>query len=175
MGSGPVSTIPDSTAEGAACQCWLGTWPHDPCLGAARCCWLVPCSNDPLRCGLNSSSTNVTALRNLPQFAKFPQGCTVMPCFCIARQSHVLSWKLCATSLLVAWCHGWVGWGASIFFQAFLAIRDAAFAASGAPGDQKIPEGRRMDPGSRVDSPWVQAQCRQSLIQPQRGQHASAG
>ena len=24
---------------GAACRCWLGTWPHDPCLGAACLCW----------------------------------------------------------------------------------------------------------------------------------------
>ena len=60
--------------RGAACQCWLGTWPHDPCLGTAGCCWLGPCSTDPLRCGLNSSSTNVTALRNLSQFAKSLRG-----------------------------------------------------------------------------------------------------
>ena len=32
VGSGPVSTLPE-LAEGAACQCWLGTWPHDPCHG----------------------------------------------------------------------------------------------------------------------------------------------
>ena len=24
---------------GAACRCWLGTWPHDPCPGAACLCW----------------------------------------------------------------------------------------------------------------------------------------
>ena len=40
---------------GAACCCWLGTWPHDPCRGTACYCWLGPCPNDPLRCGLNSS------------------------------------------------------------------------------------------------------------------------
>ena len=32
-GSGPVCTVPRCRVVGAACQCWLGTWPNDPCLG----------------------------------------------------------------------------------------------------------------------------------------------
>ena len=68
VGSDPVSTLPEHVPKGAACQCWLGTWHLDPCHGDA------PRSNDPLRCGLNSSPSNITAMRNLPQFAEIPQG-----------------------------------------------------------------------------------------------------
>ena len=52
-------------------------------------------------------------MRNLPQFAKSLGISTVLPCYCIGF--HVLLWKLCATPLLVDWCHGWVGWGANFF------------------------------------------------------------
>ena len=96
VGSDPVSTLPEHVPKGAACQCWLGTWRLDPCHGDA------PRSNDPLRCGLNSSPSNITAMRNLPQFAKIPQGmhggALLLPC----SANHVLPWTLGATSLLVA-------------------------------------------------------------------------
>ena len=48
-------------------------------------------------------------MRNLLQFAKSLRGCTMLPCFCIARLTHVLPCRFRAASLLVAWCHGWVG------------------------------------------------------------------
>ena len=55
-GSGPASTVPHGRS-GAACRCWLGTWPHDP-----------------LRCGLNSSPSHTDAMCNLPQFANSLRG-----------------------------------------------------------------------------------------------------
>ena len=73
-----------------------------PAQGTAHTCWLEPRSNGPLRCGLNSCPSYISAWCNLPQFAKIPQGCTAMPCFYFAWYSHVLPWKLGATSLLVA-------------------------------------------------------------------------
>ena len=35
-GSGPASTVPHGRS-GAACRCWLGTWPHDPAVGQHAC------------------------------------------------------------------------------------------------------------------------------------------
>ena len=35
-GSGPASTVPHGRS-GAACRCWLGTWPHDPAVGQHVC------------------------------------------------------------------------------------------------------------------------------------------
>ena len=37
-------------------------------------CWLGPRSDDPLRCGLNSCHYHIYAMRNLPKFARIPQG-----------------------------------------------------------------------------------------------------
>ena len=84
---------------------------------AAYRCWLGLCPHDPLRCGLNSSPSYTDAMCNLPQFARIPQGrSTVLPCYCIAWHSYVLTWKFGATSLLVAGATvGWVG--APYFFQ----------------------------------------------------------
>ena len=92
-------------------------------------CWLGPFPHDPLRCGLNSSPSHTDAMCSLPQFANSLRGCTVLPCYCIAWLSHVLPWKLGATSLLVVCATvGWVG--ALYFFQVchFLEVyrRDAA-------------------------------------------------
>ena len=55
----------------------------------------------PLRCGLNSSPSYIDAMRNLPQFANFLLGCTMLPCYYTARHSHGLPWKMGAASLLV--------------------------------------------------------------------------
>ena len=101
--SGPVSTVLRSRSGAAFC-CWLGTWFHTTLL-----CCNGPCPHDPPRCRLNSSPSHTDAMRNLPQFANSLGISTVLPCYCIGF--HALLWKLCATPLLVDWCHGWVGWG----------------------------------------------------------------
>ena len=77
-------------------------------------CWLGPCPHDPLRCGLNSSPSHTDAMCNLPQFANSLRGCTVLPCYCFAWHSHVLPWKLGATSLLVVCAT--VGWVGALYF-----------------------------------------------------------
>ena len=113
--SGPASTVLRSRSGAAFC-CWLGTWFHTTLL-----CCNGPCPHDPPRCRLNSSPSHTDAMRNLPQFANSLGISTVLPCYCIGF--HVLLWKLCATPLLVDWCHGWVGWGAKIFSRSRLARR----------------------------------------------------
>ena len=65
-------------------------------------------------------------MRNLPQFAKIPQGIsTVLPCYCIGF--HVLLWKLRATSLLVVLVPRLGGLGRQNFFSQISAFsKDAA-------------------------------------------------
>ena len=150
----------------------LGTGPHDPSGGqhdAVRC-WLGLGSNDPLRCGLNSAHPTF-AMRNLLQFAKSLRGCTMLPCFCIARLTHVLPCRFRAASFLVAWCHGWVGWGTKIFCRSSLPFQGGCIRSQ---MRSRLPDGGRMSSGSVAYSRWVQAQCRHSLNL-QRGQHAGAG
>ena len=131
LGSGTVSTLPDTLQRGQHAAAGLGTGPHDPSGGqhdAVRC-WLGFSSNDPLRCGLNSAHPTF-AMRNLLQFAKSLRGCTMLPCFCIARTFYP------ADSMPPAflWPGATVGWvGAPKFFAGFH-FREAAFAASCAQG-----------------------------------------
>ena len=96
-------------------------------------------------------------------------GCTMLPCICKVRQTHVLPCIQCAASLTVAWCHGWVGWGTKIFCRSF--IQGGCIRS---PLRSRPPDGGRMSSGSVAYSRWVQAQCRHSLDL-QRGHHVSAG
>ena len=84
-------------------------------------CWLGPGSNDPRsRCGLNSAHPTF-ASRNSLQFANSLRERKMLPCFCTARQSHVLPCKLGAASL--SWFRATVGWvGHENFLQAFFAV-----------------------------------------------------
>ena len=167
--SGPVSTVLRSRSGAAFC-CWLGTWFHTTLL-----CCNGPCPHDPPRCRLNSSPSHTDAMRNLPQFANSLGISTVLPCYCIGF--HVLLWKLCATPLLVDWCHGWVGWGAKIFFP------DLGLLEGRCIRSQRC--SRRYTGTSsvwcctragwwRIRSLLLQAQCRQSFVAAV-GQHSVAG
>ena len=109
--SGPVSTVLRSRSGAAFC-CWLGTWFH-----TALLCCNGPCPHDPPRCRLNSSPSHTDAMRNLPQFAN-PSG-SARCCLATALAFTFYSGNLCATPLLVDWCHGWVGWGANLFSNLF--------------------------------------------------------
>ena len=122
-------------------------------------CWLGLGSSDPLRCGLNSAHPTF-AMRNLLQFAKSLRGCTMLPCFCIARLTHVLPCRFRAASLLVAWCHGWVGWGTKICCRSSLPFQGGCIRSQ---LRSRLPDGGRMSSGSVVYSRWVQARCRHSL------------
>ena len=122
-------------------------------------CWLGPCPNDPLRCGLSSAHPTF-AMRNLLQFAKSLRGCTMLPCFCIARLTHVLPCRFRAASFLVAWCHGWVGWGTKIFCRSSLPFQGGCIRSQ---MRSRLPDGGRMSSGSVAYSRWVQAPCRHSL------------
>ena len=88
---------------------------------------------DPMTpCGLDSAHPTL-ALRNLLQFANSLRDRSMLPCFCIARQTHVLPGKMRPSPFL--WrCHGWVGWGTKIFCRLFSPVGEAAFAASCAQG-----------------------------------------
>ena len=110
-------------------------------------------------------------MRNLLQFAKSLRGCTMLPCFCIDRLTHVLPCRFRAASLLVAWCHGWVGWGTKIFCRSSLPFQGGCIRSQ---LRLRLPDGGRMSSGSVAYSRWVQAPCRHSLNL-QRGQHAGAG
>ena len=169
LASGTVSTLPEF-AEGPACRCWARDLAPGPRRGTARLCWLGPGPNDPLRCGLNSAHPTF-AMRSLLQFAKSLRGCTMLPCFCIARLTHVLPCRFRAASFLVAWCHGWVGWGTKIFCRSSLPFQGGCIRSQ---MHSRLPDGGRMSSGSVAYSRWVQAQCRHSLNL-QRGQHAGAG
>ena len=140
----------------------LGTGPNDPSEGqhdAVRC-WLGPGSNDRLRCGLNSAHPTF-AMRNLLQFANSLRGCTMLPCFCTARQSHVLPCKLGAASL--SWFRATVGWvGHENFLQALFCRRGGCICGQ---LRSRPPDGGRMGPGSVAYSHWVQAPCRHSPTQ----------
>ena len=111
----------------------------------------------PLRCG-SSSAHPTFALRSLLRFANSLRGCTMLACFCIAWQSHILPCRFRAASLLVAWCHGWVGWGTNIFCRSF--IQGGCIRS---PLRSRLPDGGRMSSGSVAYSHWVQALCRHSL------------
>ena len=143
MGSDPVSTLPDLVPKGAACQCWLGTWRLDPCHGDA------PRSNDPLRCGLNSSPSNITAMRNLPQFAEIPQGmhggALLLPC----SANHVLPWTFGATSLLVA-VPQLGGLGHQHFCPGFSCRQGGCAHSLRCSRRPAMLAGRRMSSGSRI-------------------------
>ena len=116
-------------------------------------------SNDPLRCGLNSAHPTF-AMRNLLQFAKSLRGCTMLPCFCIARLTHVLPCRFRAASLLVAWCHGWVGWGTKFFCRSSLPFQGGCIRSQ---LRSRLPDGGRMSSGSAVVyNHWAQAPCRHS-------------
>ena len=161
LGSGTVSTLPDTLQRGQHAGAGLGTGPHDPSGGqhdAVRC-WLGLGSNDPLRCGLNSAHPTF-AMRNLLQFAKSLRGCTMLPCFCIARLTHVLPCRFRAASFLVAWCHGWVGWGTKFVCRSSLPFQGGCIRSQ---LRSRLPYGGRMSSGSVAYSRWVQAPCRHSL------------
>ena len=102
-------------------------------------CWLGPCPHDPLRCGLNSSTSYTDALRNSPQFANSLRGCTVLLCYCIARHSHVLPLESrcrlpsCGLGATV----GWVGhqiFSPNKSFSRPLLTEGRSLRASGAQG-----------------------------------------
>ena len=139
----------------------LGTGPHDPSGGqhdAVRC-WLGLGSNDPLRCGLNSAHPTF-AMRNLLQFAKSLRGCTMLPCFCIARTFYPAD-SVPPPFLWLGATVGWV-WGTKFVAGLHCLFREAAF---GSQLRSRPPDGGRMSSGSVVYSRHrVQAQCRHSLI-----------
>ena len=129
----------------------LGIGPHDPSGGqhdAVRC-WLGLGSNDPLRCGLNSSPSNITAMRNLPQFAEIPQGmhggALLLPC----SASHVLPWTLGATSLLVA-VPRLGGLGHQNFCPGFSCRQGGCAHSLRCSRRPAMLAGRRMSSGSRI-------------------------
>ena len=87
-------------------------------------CWVGLGSNDPLRCGLNSAHPTF-AMRNLLQFANALRGCTMLPCFCIARTFYPAD----SVPPAFLWPGATVGWvGAPKFFAGFR-FREAALAA----------------------------------------------
>ena len=71
----------------------------------------------------------------------------MLPCFCTARQTHVLPCRLGAASLLVAWCHGWVGWGTKIFCRSSLPFQGGCIRSQ---LRSRLPDGGRMSSGSVV-------------------------
>ncbi len=116
----------NSFAEGPACRCWVRNWVPDSTMPFVA---LGPRSNDPLRCGLNSAHPTF-AMRNLLQFAKSLRGCTMLPCFCIARTFYPAD----SVPPAFLWPGATVGWvGAPKFFAGFR-FREAAFAARCAQG-----------------------------------------
>ena len=113
----------------------------------------------------------LAAVRQIPQGLS-----TVLPCYCIAWHSHVLPWKLGATSLLVVCATvGWVG--ALYFFQVchFLEVSEGRCFSQPA-----VLKAYTLEPHSVGRNPggWrfppVQAHRRRSLMDAV-GQHAGAG
>ena len=109
----------------------LGIGPHDPSGGqhdAVRC-WLGPRSSDPLRCGLNSAHPTF-AMRSLLHLAKSLRGCTMLPCFCIARKFYPAD----SVPPAFLWPGATVGWVGTPKSYACFYFGEAAFAASCAQG-----------------------------------------
>ena len=80
-------------------------------------CWLGPRSDDPLRCGLNSCHYHIYAMRNLPKFARIPQG-QARYCLFTAIFGFLTFYLGNWVPPPYLWrCHGWVG-GAPKFFPA---------------------------------------------------------
>ena len=98
---------------------------------------------------------------------QIPQGMT--DAALLLHRSHVLPCRFGAACLPVAWCHGWVGWGANIFCR--FSFQGGCIRSQ---LRSRLPDGGRMSSGSVAYSRWVQAPCRHSLNL-QRGQHAGAG
>ena len=71
-------------AKGAACQCCVGTWLNDPCSGYSAYVLVRASFQWTPEMWLELVPIKHSAWCNLPQFAKIPQGCTVMPCFYFA-------------------------------------------------------------------------------------------
>ena len=103
VGSDAVSTLPDH----------LQRWQHASAgqelglmtpiaTGTAHACWLGPRSNGPPETWLELEPIQHCCHVQLAAVRKYSPGNALMPCFCFARQDHVLSWNLGATSLLVA-------------------------------------------------------------------------
>ena len=139
----------------------LGTEPHDPSGGqhdAVRC-WLGLGSNDPLRCGSSSAHTTF-AMRNLLLLAKNPSG-DARCCLASALLGKPTLYLANFVPPPFLWrCHGWVGWGTKRFPGFF--CRQGGCTRSQRCSRHLL--GRRMSSGSRVRNPWVQTQCRHSLI-----------
>ena len=135
-----------------------------------------PPSNEPLRCGLNSSPSNTDAMCNLPQFAKFLRG-GARCCLATALFGHLTSYPGnwvpppscgCATV-------GWVG--ALNFFQVchFLELYRRDAASRSLRCSRPILEPHSMvAPRGAGGFPLAQAQRRRSLMDAV-GQHAGAG
>ena len=136
-----------------------------PRRGTARLCWLGPCPHDPLRCGLNSSPSHrchvqLAAVRQIPQGRS-----TVLRCYCIVWLSHVLPWKLCATSLPGAAPR--MGGYITVYFPR------SASRSLRCSGPTLEPHSMAAPRGARV-SPPAQANQRRSLMDAV-GQHVGAG
>ena len=72
-------------------------------------CWLGPRSDDPLRCGLNSCHYHIYAMRNLPKFARIPQG-QARYCLFTAIFGFLTFYLGNWVPPPYLWrCHGWVG------------------------------------------------------------------
>ena len=126
----------------------------------ARCrSLLVRASSQwPPSCGLNSAHPTL-ALRNLLQFANSLRERSMLPCFCIARQTQVLPCKMRPSSLLVA-VPRLGGLGHQNLLQAFFACRGGCICSQ---LRLRLPDGGRMSSGSAVvDNHWAQAPCRHS-------------
>ena len=87
---------------------------------------------------------------------QIPQGMT--DAALLLHRSHVLPCRFGAACLPVAWCHGWVGWGAKIFCR--FSFQGGCICSQ---MRSRLPDGGRMSSGSVVYSRWVQARCRHSL------------
>ena len=137
---------------------------------------LGPCPNDPLRCGLNSSTPHTDAFCNPPQFANFPWGLSTVLSFLLHCSLRLRKWV--PPPFLWSWCHGWVGWGAKKKSTSFLK-RDPAWCwqwrSSPFTGTSWCRGARRRGGGDF--SPLLQAPGRDhpSLFCFVVGQHAVAG
>ena len=66
---------------------------------------------------MNSSTPHTDAFCNPPQFANFPWGLSTVLSFLLHCSLRLRKWV--PPPFLWSWCHGWVGWGAKIFFDQF--------------------------------------------------------